>query len=125
HGASFAVRRIEVDHEWRRDSTLPIGVQAAPVKTLTLVTLVAFASRQFLPQSRRLIGLHRGSAKFVDQQAGYGERLIANRLRAQTQPRPARQQTILRVLLQQLGSHRGRLAIGDRKSVVEGKGLEG
>ena len=76
-----------------------------------MIRLVVVSARQFLPQARRLIRFHRRAADLVHQQAGYRQRLVAHHLRREPHARTARQQTVLRIFLQQLRRHLRRLSI--------------
>ena len=110
--ALLAIGRIEIHHVGRRRGSLPVGVEAAAIEAFAFRLLVAFAAREFLPEARGLIRLHRGPADFLDQQSRNGERLIADRFRAEAQARAAREQPVIGVFRQQLRRDRGRLPVG-------------
>ena len=66
-------------------------------RSVAAVRHVVVGAGQLLPQARRLVRLHRRPADLLDQQPAGGQRLIANHLGRQPQPRPAGEQPVLRI----------------------------
>ena len=98
---------------------LPEGVEAAAVDLVDAgvgleLGRVAAGVADRLPQPRRLGRLDARPADLLDQQAADEQRLVADRLGVEPEPRPAGQQPVLRVLRQRSGASRGRLPVGGR-----------
>ena len=87
----------------------PEHVHAAPVKRVAVVLLVLGVGP--VPDSRRLVRLDAWPADFRVQQAGHSQRIVANELGVELQPRAAGEQAIVRVLFKLFGRNGGRLAI--------------
>src|SRR3984957_6233918 len=68
------------------------------------------------PDSGRLIRLNARSADFFHQQAAAGQRGVSDHLAVHAESWPARQQTVLRIFLDQLRRGSSRLLIGSREN---------
>ena len=102
--AEFTCRRVEDGHRGWRHGALPEAVDAATPEVGALGALEELAPlecRELFPESVGLIRLHGRTAHLFVEQAGDGERLIADHLGRQAYARTARQQAIFGVALAQ------------------------
>ena len=73
---------------------LPERVEAAAIE-IRAVVLDVIGVGQLVPEPGRLVRLHRRPADPLDQQPAEAQRLVADHLGRQPEPRPARQQAVL------------------------------
>ena len=75
----------------------------------------AVAERHLLPEALRLIRQHARAADLVVEQAARRQRGVADHLGRQAEARPAREQPVLGILLEQRRRRLRRLAVGRRR----------
>ncbi len=114
--AELAVRGVEDVERCRRRRPLPERVHAAAIKGLARIALVvarvAADDGHRLPDPFRLVWLDAGAADLGREQAARGQSVVADHLGIEPVARAAREQPILRVLLQRYLRDHGRLAVG-------------
>ena len=88
----------------------PEYIHAAPVERLAVILLILRVSP--VPDSRRLVGFDARTSDFRIQQAGHRQRIVANELSLELQPRAAGKQPVVGILFKLLGVDRGRLTVG-------------
>ena len=93
--AGLAAGGVEVSHHWRRDGSLPVGIEAAAVQVRPMILLVRCVRSNFLEQTIRLIRPYRRSSDFLSQHSAGQQSLITNHLGRQSGSRSTRQQPIV------------------------------
>ena len=88
-----------------------------------MVLDVVVAVGQLVPEAGRLVGLHGRPADPLDQQPGEPKRLVADHLGRQPEPRPARQQPVLGVALEQRRRDSRRLPVGRAVTISRSSAL--
>ena len=102
-GAKFARRRIERDERRIDRGAPPIDVEAAPIQVGALRSCVIVAAHLIdLPSAGRLRGLDALSAELRVENAGDGERVVADDFGVEPLARAAGEQTVLAVACEQL-----------------------
>ena len=109
--AGLAAGRVERDHRRRGHRPLPERVEAAAVEARAVV-LDVIGVGQLVPEARRLVRLHRRAAGPLDEQPAEPQRLVADHLGRQPEPRPARQQPVLGIALERFARDARRLPVG-------------
>ena len=100
HRASLARRRVEDLHVWRRRLAFPKVVDRPAIQILARVLRVTrTAEAHDFPDVGRLVRLRPRPAHLRRQRAARGQRVVAHHLRIHAETRPARQQPVLRILL--------------------------
>ena len=83
--AGGGIVRFQNVYRLRRTSSAPLS------------RLIVVAARQLAPQPGRLQRLHRRAAELLDEQAAGKQRLVADHLGRQAQPRAAGEQAVVRI----------------------------
>ena len=104
-GADGAARGVEGQQRRRRAGAPPVRVEAAAIHA------VAAGRVRGLERLAHLVGVHRRAAERGLQQAGGGERVVANHFGGQAQTRAAREPLVLRVISHRLRVGEAALAI--------------